>query len=65
VVEDLFRVMEETKAIGKISMDIDSTFIYLISKKDIPKYFDECIPISLRNCLYKLIIAKIIAMRIN
>lgn len=42
----------------------NSTFITLIPKIDHPNSFDEFRPISLCNCLYK-IIAKVIAIRMK
>jgi hypothetical protein len=45
---------------GKVLEAFDTTFITLIPKYDNPQSFKEYKPISLCNCIYK-IIAKIIA----
>lgn len=57
---DLLRVVEESRASGRLETTIISTFIALIPKLGNLTTFDEFHPISLCNCLYK-IIAKIIA----
>lgn len=61
---DLLRVVEECHSTGRLFNAINSTFIGLIPKNDTPGYFDGFRPISLCNCLYK-IISKIIANRIR
>eukprot|EP00253_Pinus_taeda_P002123 PITA_02123 len=61
---DLLQVVEECRSSGKLYDAINSTFIALIPKSDSPASFDDFRPISLCNCLYK-IISKIIANRIR
>eukprot|EP00253_Pinus_taeda_P009518 PITA_09518 len=61
---DLLQVIEECRTIRKLYNAINSTFIALIPKSDSPSSFNNFRPISLCNCLYK-IIAKIIANRIR
>lgn len=56
------KVVEESKLTSFIHLSINSTFISLIPKLDHPVSFEEYKPISLCNCLYK-IISKIIAKR--
>jgi hypothetical protein len=58
--EDLLRVVEDSKASGKVLGTINSTFIALIPRKDNLDSFKDFGPLSLCNFLYK-IIAKIIA----
>eukprot|EP00253_Pinus_taeda_P033720 PITA_33720 len=62
--QDLLRVVEESRSSGCIYHAINSTFIALIPKTDSPTSFDDYRPISLCNCLYK-IISKIIANRLR
>lgn len=57
--EDLLKVIEDCKISGHMYEAFNSTFIVLIPKSDNPGSFDEFRPISLYNCIYK-IIAKII-----
>eukprot|EP00253_Pinus_taeda_P006554 PITA_06554 len=61
---DLLRIIEHCRRHGRISSANKSTFIALISKANHPTTFDDFRPISLCNCLYK-IIAKIIANRLK
>lgn len=61
---DLLNIVEDSRRRGRISSAIKSTFIALIPKTDAPSSFDDFWPISLCNCLYK-IIAKIIANRLK
>eukprot|EP00253_Pinus_taeda_P009046 PITA_09046 len=62
--QDLLRVVEESRSSGCLYHAINSTFIALIPKSDSPSSFDDYRPISLCNCLYK-IISKIIANRLR
>jgi hypothetical protein len=64
VEEDVMRVIEEVKVLGKVLGAFNSTFLALIPKKDKPIYFDYFMPISLCNNVYK-IISNILAIRIN
>eukprot|EP00253_Pinus_taeda_P025948 PITA_25948 len=61
---DLLKVVEECRLFGSLYNAINSTFIALIPKSDIPSSFNDYKPISLCNCLYK-IISKIIANRLR
>eukprot|EP00253_Pinus_taeda_P032607 PITA_32607 len=61
---DLLQIVEDSRRRGRISSAIKSTFIALIPKSNAPLFFDDFRPISLCNCLYK-IIAKTIANRIK
>ena len=61
---DLLEVIEESRITGHIHPPMNQTFIALIPKSDNPSSFNDFRPISLCNCLYK-IIAKIIANRIK
>jgi len=61
---DLLKIVEDSRRRGRISSAIKSTFIALIPKTNAPSTFDDFRPISLCNCLYK-IIAKTIANRLK
>lgn len=61
---DLLAVIEESWTLGHIYAPVNSTYITLIPKTNSPSSFIYFRPISLYNCLYK-IIAKIIANRIK
>jgi len=61
---ELLGVVEESHLLGRIFEPINSTYIALISNTESPLSFNDFRPISLCNCLYK-IIAKIIANRIK
>jgi hypothetical protein len=52
---DLLQVVKEVKTIGKILHCINVTFIAVIPKMDHPSTFNDFRPISLCNCLYKII----------
>ena len=62
--EDLIRVIEESRSPMRIIAPFNATFIAFILKFDNPSPFEEYIPISLCNCIYKFI-AKIIARRVK
>eukprot|EP00253_Pinus_taeda_P035654 PITA_35654 len=60
---DITEVVEELRRKGEIYRPFNSTFIALIPKKDEPETFEDFRPISICNCIYK-IIAKVIAIRL-
>lgn len=60
----LLRAIKDSRAEGNIHAPLNSTFIALIPKSDKPFSFDNFHPISLCNCLYK-IISKVIDRRIK
>lgn len=62
--KDLLAVIEESRITGHIHPPMNFTFIALIPKSDSPSSFNDFRPISLCNCLYK-IISKIIANHIQ
>lgn len=62
--KDLLEVVEESRKSGVIHAPVNSTFITLIPKTDKPSSFDDFKPISLCNCLYK-IISKVISKRLK
>jgi len=62
--KDILRVVEDSRQSGRIPASMNSTFIALIPKTDNPTSLEEFRPISLCNCIYK-IISKIIARRIK
>lgn len=62
--DELLKIAEESRQLGRIHDPFNSTFIALIPKVDESKSFEEFRPISLCNCVYK-IIANIIAMRLR
>jgi hypothetical protein len=62
--EDLRRVVEASRTIGKMLGAFNTTFLALIPKDDNPSSFDKFRPISLCNCIYK-IISKVIVRRLK
>eukprot|EP00253_Pinus_taeda_P026957 PITA_26957 len=62
--QDLLSVINHCRLSGKIPSAIKSTFIALIPKSDKPISYNDFRPISLCNCLYK-IMAKILANRLK
>eukprot|EP00253_Pinus_taeda_P033725 PITA_33725 len=60
---EITEVVEESRQKGVIYRPFNLTFIALIPKKDDPESFEDFRPISLCNCIYK-IISKVIALRI-
>jgi len=57
-------VVEETISKGHMHAPLNSTFISLIPKLDEPSSLDDFCPISLCNCIYK-VVSKIIARRLK
>jgi hypothetical protein len=62
--QDILNLVEEIGITGQIPLSLNSTFIALILKKDNPDTLDNFRPISLCNCIYK-IVSKIIARRVK
>jgi hypothetical protein len=56
--------VEEYRQNGRNHEPLNATFISLIPKSDNPDTFDEFRPISLYNCIYK-IISKVISLRLK
>jgi hypothetical protein len=61
---DILKVIEESRLNDRIHNPLNTTFIALIPKVNDPLSFDDFRPISLCNCIYK-IIAKVIACRLK
>eukprot|EP00253_Pinus_taeda_P029860 PITA_29860 len=62
--DELTEVVDESRRKGEVHLPFNATFIALIPKKEDPDSFEDFRPISLCNCIYK-IIAKIIALRLK
>jgi exonuclease III len=62
--DDLIRFFNEFHKHGKLTKGINSTFIALIPKVESPQCLSDFRPISLVNCLYK-ILAKVLANRLR
>jgi hypothetical protein len=61
---DMLKLVEDTRSLGKIPLSLNSTFIDLIPKTDNPTTLAEFRPISLCNCIYK-IVSKLIERRVK
>ena len=61
---DLIRFFNDFHKHGKLSKGINSTFIALIMKVESPQCLSDFRPISLVNCLYK-ILSKVLANRLR
>ena len=62
--DDILKVVEDSCLSGRISTCFNSTFIALIPKVDNPKSLNDFRPISLCNCIYK-VITKVISRRLK
>jgi hypothetical protein len=62
--EDIMRFVNEFHPNGKLSKDINSSFIALIPKVDSPQTLNDFRPISLVGSLYK-VLAKLLANRLR
>ena len=61
---DMLSVIQEVRCFEKVLGSFNSTFIALIPKYVNPTSYDDYIPISLCNCVYKIII-KVLAIRLK
>jgi hypothetical protein len=62
--QGILSLVEETRLSGQMPLSLNSTFIALIPKTDNPDTLDDFRPISLCNCIYK-IISKVLARRLK
>jgi hypothetical protein len=62
--QDILRLVEEIRLTGQMPLSLNSTFITLIPKKDNPDSLDDFKPISLCNCIYKIVF-KVLARRLK
>ena len=62
--DDILKVVENSRLSGRIPACFNLTFIALIPKVDNPKTLHDFRPISLCNCIYK-VISNIIARRLK
>jgi hypothetical protein len=62
--KDILKVVEESRRNGYIHAPLNATVIAPIPKKDDPRSLEDFKPISLCNCIYK-VIAKIISRRLK
>ena len=60
----LVNLVESSRVLGRVAPAINSTFLALIPKVDLPASFADFRPISLCNLCYKLI-SKIAALRLK
>ena len=60
----LLRVEEEGKLTGKVPKVMNATFFAITLKVDCMDGFDSFMPISIYNCIYKLI-SKFLVVRLN
>ena len=61
---ELVNLVESSRRMGRVAPSLNSTFIALIPKKDLPVSFAHFHPISLCNLVYKLI-SKVVALRLK
>lgn len=61
---DIMEIFDEMHYSGKFVKSLNSTFIFLIPKKDGANEFKDFRPISLEGCIYKLI-AKVLDRRLS
>ena len=62
--DDLLKVVEDTRITGRIPASFNSTFIALIPKVENPVSLNDFRPISLCNCICK-VVTKVIARRLK
>eukprot|EP01018_Ginkgo_biloba_P020451 Gb_39782 [translate_table: standard] len=62
--DDLLRVVEEVRMLGRVPANISATFISMIPKVDYLDFFEGFRPISLCNSLYK-IISKVLVVKLK